>query len=93
MKPEEPAKPTDNNESTDSITIQQNDENEKPKEPIEPFIPPDANHEQELEIFESSNVASAPPVPKAIIICKNCKNEESTLNMAGPCHYHKGVQM
>lgn len=95
VKPEEPSKPAVIESNSDcSSTVNQNDNNNVNKKSNEPsFIPPDADHEQEIEIFESPKVATAPPVPKTIIICKNCKKEESTLNMAGPCLYHKGVQM
>ncbi|KAH7639505.1 cysteine and histidine rich domain containing protein [Dermatophagoides farinae] len=94
VKPEEPAKPPTVIESECPSVIQNDDdENVKPKETIEPFVPPDPNYEQEIEIFESVNVASAPPVPKTIMICKNCKNEQSTLNLDGSCLYHKGVQI
>lgn len=57
-----------------------------------PFVPPDSKLVESIVIHESANLASAPPIQN-IIICKNCKSEESTIDLDSECLYHRGIQM
>lgn len=80
-------------ESNGSPVEEQSPVAEAPKDvPIEAYTPPDESLIEKIKIIELASVAKAPAV-KNIIICKNCKSEESSLDPEGECLYHRGVQV
>lgn len=62
------------------------------EEPTKTFTPPPPDLIETLQIVEHPNLANQPAV-KNIIICKNCKQEQSTVDINKPCLYHRGVQV
>ncbi|KAJ6225128.1 hypothetical protein RDWZM_003673 [Blomia tropicalis] len=84
---------SENNGSLESEEQTKNEDNSNQVEDeCSTFVPPDENSMANINIVESPNVASAPPI-KNIVICKNCKAEESTLNLSEECLYHRGIQV
>lgn len=80
-------------ESNGSPVEEQSPVAEAPKDvPIEAYTPPDESLIEKIKIVELASVAKAPAV-KNIVICKNCKSEESSLDPEGECLYHRGVQV
>lgn len=88
----QPEKPKPEPATTDVPSPVSSESPKEEQEPERPFVPPDESLVQNIKVVESANLASAPPV-KNIVICKNCKAEESSLVPLSQCFYHRGVQV
>ncbi len=88
----QPEKPKPEPATTDVPSPVSSESSKEEQEPERPFVPPDESLVQNIKVVESANLASAPPV-KNIVICKNCKAEESSLVPLSQCFYHRGVQV
>ena len=88
IKPEEP-KPEPVQEVPEKV---EETASTKVDEVVEAYTPPEENLMETIKVVESANLANAPPV-KNIVICKNCKAEESTLEAQTECLYHRGVRV